>query len=394
MFHYPKPYSHISLCGLLFLNINDVFAESNTLGYENKVIHVEAGLRAGYDSNLYDSFSDRVGSTYYQPSLDTGLKIGGKTLGLISTYKFDAFIPESRNDIAKSNHLILNGHWSPSIRNTFSISTSQNIVDEKRGTGLTEDIPFSVEELDSYTFNTIEYKYNFINPRQESIFLTLSYDVNTKEYDSQRSTALNANLDQNRTLFDFGYQWTINKKIYIELNNIDQDYPDVNDSSQNSINFISAVGLDWKLTSAFDIFAIVGEEQKDFDNSGRSSYKTDYWNLALAWSPLTRTQFLIESKNEQEPLTEANQTFNEVSTLSLNLIHNWSSDYKSLIQVSREKTHSIVNNINDIEEEELFSISTYYRDLALTLTWENEKDNSQNFSQFSIALTYTLKGGF
>ena len=240
MFHRPKPYSHICLCGLLFLSMNNVFAVSNVLGYEHNFIHVTAGLSAGYDSNLYDSFSDKVVSVYYQPNLEAELKIGGETLGLSSAYEFDAFVPESKDDIAKSNGLIMSGYWSPSIRNIFSISTSQHVIDEQRGTGLSEDAPFSIETLDSYTSNTIDYKYSFINPRQESVFLTLSYDISNKEYDSQRNTALNANIDQNSTLFDFGYQWTTDRKVYIELNNIDQDYPDVNNSSQNSVNFISA----------------------------------------------------------------------------------------------------------------------------------------------------------
>ena len=393
MYYSLKQHCAISLCCFLSLKVSTVFAETNELGYEDSFIRIEAGLGAGYDSNLYDSFSDRASSYYYQPSLKAGMQLGNKVLGLSGNYNFDAFIPESEDDVAISNELMVEAYWSPSIRNTVTVTAVNNTIDEKRGSGLTEDSPFSVQNLDRNTRNIVEVQYSFINPRQESTLLTLAYGTNNNKYDSNRSVALNANLEQTNLLLDLGYQWSIHKKIYVEFNNIDQDYPDVDDSSQNSVNLISAIGLDWELTPAFGVLILVGEEKKKFNNSGEL-YNTDYWNIGVTWSPLSYTQFIFESRNQQEPLTEVNQTFNEIRTLSFNWKHYWSSQYSSLIKVSKEETHSVINDINDIEEELKISMSAYYRDFGFSVILEDENDNNRRFSQISVALTYTLKGGF
>ncbi len=273
------------------------------------------------------------------------------------------------------------------------ISVLHETSDEKRGSGLTDNNPFSIDKLDTYKLENIIFGYEFVNPRQKSLLFNIAYGESSKIYDSPRSGALSANVEQTSLETSLGYQWGDDKKFFLGLNNIDQLYPDVSDQSQDAINQILFAGLDWELTPAFDAFITIGAEDKKFD-IGDKSLNTDYWNVAAVWSPLAYTKFSLKTTNVQKPLTEANQTLNELNTLSLSWDHFWFDDYKTAMQFSQEETNSIVNNVVDLDKESLFTISVYYRDFEFSINWEDESSNFQDFSQFSVLFAFTLEGGF
>jgi len=391
--HILKLNSLFLLCTLFLFSINTSAAVERDLGYENEFVFFELGLQAGYDSNLYNSPSNVLSSYYYQPDFKLGMNSGRSALGIQAVYEFDLFVPEGQEDIAQSNIMNIDSYWSPSIRNSFLLSVLHELSEEERGSGLTDDNPFSIGELDSYEFERIKFGYNFANPRQKSLLFNLAYGESSKAYDSTRSAALSANTEQTSLETTLGYQWNDNKKLFLGLNNIDQLYPDVPNQSQDATNQISFIGLDWELTSAFDVFITVGEENKKFD-VGNESLNTDYWDVVVTWSPLSYTRLSFKSTNEQRPLTEANQTLNELNKLSVSWDHSWVDDYMTTIQLSQEETNSVASNVVDLEEELLLTISVYYRDFEFTISFEDENSNSQDFSQFSVLFAFTLEGGF
>lgn len=378
---------------LFFLFLISVVGAEEELGYSDFPIKLDVGLGVGYDSNLYDTSSEIESTYFYQPNMQLGVEIDNGSWGGQAVYQYELFVPESSVDKTQTNMLTLNPYWSPTLSNTFSFYSLYDSSDEMRGSELTDDDPFSVEEVDHYTRYLFQGEYAFVNPNQQSVLFALGYREQVKEYDSTRSDALNANYEQDMIYARLGYQWSLKKKLYFQFYDIDKVHPDLSDQSLDSTNDILLVGLEWELSPAFNAFIEVGEDQQVFTVS-EEQLNTDYWDITLVWSPRTYSHFSLQTVNTQEPLTESGQTLNEVTEYSLIWTHVWSDEYQSSIQLTQEQTDTIINGVNDTEVESLFSVSAYYRDIEFTINWEKEDLDDESYSQFSVLLALTLEGGF
>ena len=367
---------------------------SNDLGYINDSIFFRTDLGVGYDSNLYDSSSIKRDSLILQPSFKLGINAGKETLVFLSDYEYSLFIPEYNDDLAKFSALNVNAYWLPSKRNKYIALAQFEQSDEKRGLELSENDLFSIDGLDHYEDSRIGLGYSFNSSVKDSLFLDLNYLNYSRIYESTRAVALNANLESVNLNISLGYVWDDDKKLYIELKEINNIYKGISDGSKDSDHKIQLFGVNWLLSPQSDFSFEIGVDEKQFD-IGNERINTDYWSLFITWRPLSHSEFSLQSKNEQEPSTGVNETSNEISSLSLSWNHGWGFGYKTAIIMSQIIDESVVSGIAEEEENLLLSIKGLYRDFEVSVDLEKTTSTStvDSFSQISLLFIYHFDGG-
>lgn len=370
------------------------YGQNERLGYGSDTVSLLFGIGVGYDSNLYDSQTVKESSHYYAPSFEVEVGNNSQILGFVAGYNYNSFIPDNMSDTAHQNIVSLASFWSPLEKSTFSFDVQLEHSDERRGEGLTEGAPLSISNLDHYFGQEIELSYDYKVAKTNSLFLNLGYGEDSKQYESKKTDALDANLEQSNSSIAIGYILSEGKQLFVEKNTTSYDYPDASSTSKNSENDIIYAGIDWSFSESSKLNLAVGNDEKVFDSSGEKR-NTDYWQASFYWSPLSHTQFVLETENEQKPATKADQTFNEVNSLSFSWSHVWSIDYTTVLDIEKKETRSIVSNNENIDKDLEISLKTIYKDLEFSLVLEENIDGatSDKLSQFEVQVAYYFKGG-
>ncbi|TBR37758.1 hypothetical protein CBF23_013775 [Marinomonas agarivorans] len=352
-------------------------------------------LSVGYDNNLYDSDSIIENSAFLLPTFGLAFVSNQEVFGVNAGYEYNSFIPDKSVDIAQSSTVYVDSYWSPTSKNRLSLAASINRADEKRGEGLTENNPFSVEQLDQLTLSALTLGYKFQPSLQNSMFLNLEHIDNHRTYRSGRTDALDVNFEQNGTRISVGYLWESNKQIALATNKTTLLYPDASSNTKDSEDQLTSLSLAWPLTNNSTVLLAVGSDEKHFINTNEVQ-TADYWSAVWSWNPLSHIGFSIATEQEQKPARRAGETFIEEGVVKLAWSHVWSVDYLTVLELRKVETRSITISSVDVEKNMRVALSNYYRDFELSFSVEQDEATASTkaFSQVELLLSYSFGGGF
>jgi len=367
-----------------FVLANDI--DNNDLGYKIGLSNIDANLKIGYFSNLYNASLFQESNINFLMSLDKGI------YGTQGKYSYSILIPEGIQETTQSHSLGLSSYWSPLSSHFLHLSTVIMKTEEQIGTGLTSESINFENGPDSYDYIAIKGEYSFERLDQESITFSLSQEFNDKEYQSTRNTALNANLEQNSTAVSLGYKWSENKRIFIQTVSTQGKYPNITNLTKNSKNEVLSIGTIWPITQITDISFLYGKESKRF-NTINKNLSTDYWSTTLSWLPLPYTNFTLEFLNKQQPIDKPNQTLNSSNDIILNWNYIKNSYSKIAITLKNNKTKETISGISKMKKSTFLSIKKTYKDFSFYAEIEkNSAVLTKSINKYIFSLNYNFKG--
>lgn len=286
--------------------------------------------------------------------------------------------------------------------------TSQHRVDisgyadwiyEGRGTGLTEGLGDTTNELVKYQQQNVmgTYEYGSLSSKAQ---VALSAGFYSKKYQNFR--AVSQYRDFNKTMMAItGYYNTQSaSRTFIELKgeNYRYDTLQVNGISRDSDDLKLLLGMEWDASALISGSFKFGYQSKDFSSSIRENFSGLSWLAELSWQPLSYSQVqFTTSSAAKDPLVLGD--YIEETAYGISWNHSWSDFLSSVASVnyideqykgntSREdKTKSARLGLNYIATD-FGMVSTY-----VDVIDQNSTQNNLVFDSlvFGVNFTFALK---
>ena len=268
--------------------------------------------------------------------------------------------------------------------------TSQHRVDvnakadwlyEPRGSGLTEGLGNTVDELVKYQQNNILGRYEYGAQSSRDVSQFRDYDKSllgvTGYYNTQAATRTFLEVKQENYRYDV-----------LQANGISRDSNDVK----------VLLGMEWEATAVTSGTVKLGYQNKDFSSSQRENFSGLSWEAAVNWQPLSYSSVqLMTSRAAKDPLVQGD--YIKESVYGVKWTHSWSDYLSSLASLNyideqytgdigrKDKTKNARLGLNYIANN--FGMVSTYIDFI-------DRDSTQNTIEFDrvivgVNFTFALK---
>ncbi|WP_404339935.1 outer membrane beta-barrel protein [Pseudoalteromonas mariniglutinosa] len=225
-------------------------------------------------------------------------------------------------------------HKEFTSQHRLDIKGSADWLYEARGSGLTEGLGDTVNELVNFQQQNItgRYEYGALSSKAQVALITGFY---SKKYQNFR--AVSQYRDYDKTLFGItGYYNTqAATRSFLELKqeNYRYDTLQANGISRDSDDVKLLLGVEWQATSLTSGTFKVGYQNKDFNSSLRENFSGLSWEAAVMWQPLSySTVQVITSRSAKDPLVQGD--YIKETIYGASWTHSWSEYLSSLASLS------------------------------------------------------------
>jgi hypothetical protein len=281
----------------------------------------------GYDDNIFESNSDRKGSTVTRVTPEvTALLPFNAGFAEMGGQINDVRYTTSSDDDFTDRLAYARSAFEAGARNRFTLNGEFAKKHDDRGTVLTEGVDFNtanISEPDAYTDKSAGFNYEFGAPgargklRFGANYLDHSYDNNrdrTRYFDHEEYGGSAAFLWRIMPRTSLAFEARDNQIKYAEVNPAATTL----DSSERSL----LVGAEWGGTGITTGSVRVGNRRKNFESSDRVDGSNFTWEANVAWTPRSYSKFELELEREPNE-TNGVGDFIDSRTYLLRWSHDW-----------------------------------------------------------------------
>ncbi|WP_372882480.1 outer membrane beta-barrel protein [Psychromonas sp.] len=353
-----------------------------------------------YDDNVYtsDVKSESSFITYLMPSIkvrNNGVvnRYGGE-YKLISSFYSDGV--DDSDDV--SDHLFsLFSYNEYTSRHRTAVDLSYDKLHENRGSGLTEDLNFSLVkspiQYDDFD-GRLYYQFGGLRAKMR-IGAGISY--HDKQYNNYKDITKHKDLDKTTFLADVDYQAGDITFLTFDLSSADISYKYTSPGSESKNNKDNRflVGVSWRGVSKIHGSAKFGYQHKKYDEykQGRDDFNGFTTSVTINWKPIQRsTLSLVTSRSAEESATVGDYINNVSGTLGWE--HEWSYKIDTSLQFSYQDKDYVGaerrDKISDFNTEVVYGLSRRLN-LALGYNYTNSDSNVDNVSYDRNVFNFSFK---
>lgn len=286
--------------------------------------------------------------------------------------------------------------------------TSQHRVDvnakadwlyEPRGSGLTEGLGNTVDELVKYQQNNILGRYEY-GAQSSKAQVAFSAGFFSKQYQNFRDVSQFRDYDKSLLGVTGYYNTQAATRTFLEVKqeNYRYDVLQTNGISRDSNDVKVLLGMEWEATAVTSGTVKLGYQNKDFSSSQRENFSGLSWEAAVNWQPLSYSSVqLMTSRAAKDPLVQGD--YIKESVYGVKWTHSWSDYLSSLASLNyideqytgdigrKDKTKNARLGLNYIANN--FGMVSTYIDFI-------DRDSTQNTIEFDrvivgVNFTFALK---
>lgn len=286
--------------------------------------------------------------------------------------------------------------------------TSQHRVDvnakadwlyEPRGSGLTEGLGNTVDELVKYQQNNILGRYEY-GAQSSKAQVAFSAGFFSKQYQNFRDVSQFRDYDKSLLGVTGYYNTQAATRTFLEVKqeNYRYDVLQANGISRDSNDVKVLLGIEWEATAVTSGTVKLGYQNKDFSSSQRENFSGLSWEAAVNWQPLSYSSVqLMTSRAAKDPLVQGD--YIKESVYGVKWTHSWSDYLSSLASLNyideqytgdigrKDKTKNARLGLNYIANN--FGMVSTYIDFI-------DRDSTQNTIEFDrvivgVNFTFALK---
>ena len=286
--------------------------------------------------------------------------------------------------------------------------TSQHRVDvnakadwlyEPRGSGLTEGLGNTVDELVKYQQNNILGRYEY-GAQSSKAQVAFSAGFFSKQYQNFRDVSQFRDYDKSLLGVTGYYNTQAATRTFLEVKqeNYRYDVLQANGISRDSNDVKVLLGMEWEATAVTSGTVKLGYQNKDFSSSQRENFSGLSWEAAVNWQPLSYSSVqLMTSRAAKDPLVQGD--YIKESVYGVKWTHSWSDYLSSLASLNyideqytgdigrKDKTKNARLGLNYIANN--FGMVSTYIDFI-------DRDSTQNTIEFDrvivgVNFTFALK---
>ena len=225
-------------------------------------------------------------------------------------------------------------HKEFTSKHRLDVTGNADWLYEPRGSGLTEGLGNTVNELVNYQQQDIamRYEYGAMSSKAQIALITGFYN---KKYQNFRSVSQFRDYDKSLIGVIGYYDTKAATRAFLEVKqeNYRYDAIQINGISRDSNDVKVLLGMEWDATAVTMGSFKVGYQNKDFASNRRQNFSGLSWEAALTWQPLTySTLQLATSRAAKDPLVQGD--YIRESVYGANWNHSWSEHLSSLVGLS------------------------------------------------------------
>lgn len=282
-------------------------------------------IGTAYDDNFraVERRKDSSWVTSIAPTLTLGGDSGKVAYGLSYTANHEIYHSSRRDD--NTDHLI-DGNLLLNFdaRNRLRMNAGYKKIEETASQGVNV-------ESDKYTNSSYGLGYTFgADSATGQIRLGLNHD--RLRYNNKG--VLNADKERNSTAYvgTFLYRVAPRTKALVEGRFTDHGY--VSNKPLDNKTRALLLGAEWEATAFTTGSFRLGQERKNFDQSGKRSLSKSMWELGVSWSPRTYSTFSLNARGGFDEGSDGANAINTRST-SLSWNHGWTDRIDTNVSYTR-----------------------------------------------------------
>ncbi|ATC86888.1 outer membrane beta-barrel protein [Pseudoalteromonas arctica] len=270
---------------------------------------------------------------------------------------------------------------------------------EPRGSGLTEGLGDTVNELVKYHQQNMTTRYEY-GAQSSKAQVALNAGFYSKKYQNFRAVSQFRDYDKSLVGITGYYNTQAATRTFLEIKQENYRYDFLANSgiSRDSDDVKVLLGMEWEATALTSGSFKLGYQNKDFSANERESFSGLSWEAGVNWQPLSySTVQLTTSRSAKDPLVQGD--YIKESFYGINWTHSWSDYLSSLVGVTyideqytgdigrKDKTKSARLGLNYIASR--FGMVSTYVDFI-------DKNSTQNAIEFDrvvvgVNFTFALK---
>lgn len=286
--------------------------------------------------------------------------------------------------------------------------TSQHRVDvnakadwlyEPRGSGLTEGLGNTVDELVKYQQNNILGRYEY-GAQSSKAQVAFSAGFFSKQYQNFRDVSQFRDYDKSLLGVTGYYNTQAATRTFLEVKqeNYRYDVLQANGISRDSNDVKVLLGMEWEATAVTSGTVKLGYQNKDFSSSQRENFSGLSWEAAVNWQPLSYSSVqLMTSRAAKDPLVQGD--YIKESVYGVKWTHSWSdylSSLASLNYIDEQYTGDIGRK--DKTKNARLGLNYTANNFGMVSTYIDfiDRDSTQNTIEFDrvivgVNFTFALK---
>ena len=270
---------------------------------------------------------------------------------------------------------------------------------EPRGSGLTEGLGDTVNELVKYQQQNVTARYEY-GAQSSKAQVALNAGFYSKKYQNFRAVSQFRDYDKSLIGITGYYNTQAATRTFLEVKqeNYRYDFLASSGISRDSDDVKVLLGMEWEATALTSGSFKLGYQNKDFSAIERENFSGLSWEAGVNWQPLSySTVQLKTSRSAKDPLVQGD--YIKESVYGINWTHSWSDYLSSLVGVTyideqytgdigrKDKTKSARLGLNYVASR--FGMVSTYVDFI-------DKDSTQSAIEFDrvvigINFTFALK---
>ncbi|WP_166111510.1 outer membrane beta-barrel protein [Pseudoalteromonas sp. Z9A5] len=205
---------------------------------------------------------------------------------------------------------------------------------EPRGSGLTEGLGNTINELVKYQQQDItgRYEYGALSSKAQ---IALTAGFFSKKYQNFREVSQFRDYDKSLVGITGYYNTQSSTRTFLEVKQENYRYGvlQANGISRDSDDVKVLIGMQWDATAVTSGSFKIGYQNKDFSSDQRQSFSGISWDAAVTWQPLSYSSVqLTTSRAAKDPLVQGD--YIRESAYGVRWSHGWSDDLSSLASLN------------------------------------------------------------
>lgn len=267
---------------------------------------------------------------------------------------------------------------------------------EPRGSGLTEGLGDTVNELVKYHQQNMTARYEY-GAQSSKAQVALNAGFYSKKYQNFRAVSQFRDYDKSLVGITGYYNTQAATRTFLEIKQENYRYDFLANSgiSRDSDDVKVLLGMEWEATALTSGSFKLGYQNKDFSANERESFSGLSWEAGVNWQPLSySTVQLTTSRSAKDPLVQGD--YIKESFYGINWTHSWSEHLSSLAGVTyideqytgdigrKDKTKSARLGLNYIASN-FGMVSTY-----VDFIDKNSTQNAIEFDRVVVGFNFTF----
>ena len=289
-------------------------AQAESRGFRIEPFTVRAAVQTavGYDDNVSLSGTNKVGSMFYNvsPSIAVGLEGALQRYYAVYRGNYGVYSSSAQDDYADHNLALSAAHsWTTRLRTLLNYDYTYGHTPR----GITTTSTASSEKWTQQSFRgTANY-----GAAGAQGGLQGEVGHTSRRYSGSTGAAI-SEYDRFDVAGSFSYRVAPKTRAVVEAGWADVDHP--SDRTLDNREMRYSVGVTWEALARTTGRARVGYTVKEFENSTRSDFSGESFEVAVAWAPRLQTAFDIGASRFLSESYEAGSSYvvNTVGTLVWN----------------------------------------------------------------------------